>query len=65
MRLTEILEQNLENRMDVDSVLGETVSANSWTIGEEVLQANIGEKGSGGYSVYISLNHITTVKVFG
>lgn len=64
MKLTEILEQNAEIRMDVETVHGETVSANSWTIGEEVLRAEIGEEGPGGYSVYISLNHITTVKVY-
>jgi len=64
MKLTDILEQNAENQMDVESVHGEKVSAENWTLGEEVLQAHIGEEGSGGYSVYISLNHITTVKVY-
>ena len=63
VKLTDILEQNAERRMDVESVHGVQVSADNWTVGDELLRANIGQEGKGGYSVYISLKHITKVTV--
>lgn len=63
VKLTDILEQNAERRMEIESVRGESVTADSWTIGDELLRANIGQEGKGGYSVYISLKYITKVTV--
>lgn len=64
MKLQAILEDHADANMDVRTVDGGLVSANSWTIGDEVVEGHIGKKGAGGYSVYVVLEQIVSVKVY-
>lgn len=64
MKLVDVLTDNAANRMDIEPVSGETVSADSWTIGDELVEAHIGDKQEGGYSIYINLNHIVSFRVY-
>ena len=61
MKLTDILEQNADRSMDVEMVSGVTVTAGSWTVGDELLEAHKQQ----GYSVYICLDKIVSFKVTG
>lgn len=59
MKLTEILQQNANHSMDVELVSGETVTASTWTVGDELLEAHKQQ----GFSVYICLDKIVSFKV--
>ena len=59
MKLTDILEQNADRSMDVEMVNGVSITAGSWTVGDEVLEAHKQQ----GYSVYICLDKIVSFKV--
>lgn len=59
MKLTDILELNANRSMDVELVNGSTVTAGSWTVGDEL----IGAHKQKGYTVYISLDKIVSIKV--
>jgi hypothetical protein len=61
MKLTDILEQNADRSMDVEMVSGVTVTASSWTVGDELLEAHKQQ----GYTVYICLDKIVSFKVTG
>jgi hypothetical protein len=61
MKLNDILEQNADRSMDVEMVNGVTVTAGSWTVGDELLEAHKQQ----GYSVYICLDKIVSFKVTG
>jgi hypothetical protein len=61
MKLTDILEQNADKSMDVELVNGVSVTAGSWTVGDELLEAHKQQ----GYSVYICLDKIVSFKVTG
>jgi hypothetical protein len=61
MKLTDILEQNADKSMDVEMVNGVSVTAGSWTVGDELLEAHKQQ----GYSVYICLDKIVSFKVTG
>lgn len=59
MKLTDILEQNADRSMDVELVNGVSVTASSWTVGDELLEAHKQQ----GYTVYICLDKIVSIKV--
>ncbi len=59
MKLTDILEQNADRSMDVELVNGVSVTASSWTVGDELLEAHKQQ----GYTIYICLNKIVSIKV--
>jgi len=59
MKLTDILEQNADKSMDVEMVNGVSVTAGSWTVGDELLEAHKQQ----GYTVYICLDKIVSFKV--
>jgi hypothetical protein len=59
MKLTDILEQNANRSMDVEMVNGVSVTAGSWTVGDELLEAHKQQ----GYTVYICLDKIVSFKV--
>jgi hypothetical protein len=59
MKLTEVLAQNANKSMDVELVNGNTVTASSWTVGEELVEANKQQ----GFSIYIRLDKIVSFKV--
>jgi hypothetical protein len=61
MKLTDILEQNADKSMDVELVNGVSVTAGSWTVGDELLEAHKQQ----GYSIYICLDKIVSFKVTG
>jgi hypothetical protein len=61
MTLTDILEQNADKSMDVELVNGVSVTAGSWTVGDELLEAHKQQ----GYSIYICLDKIVSFKVTG
>jgi len=59
MKLTDILEQNADRSMDVELVNGVSVTASSWTVGDELLEAHKQQ----GYTIYICLDKIVSIKV--
>jgi hypothetical protein len=59
MKLTNILEQNADRSMDVEMVNGVTVTASSWIVGDELLEARKQQ----GYTIYICLDKIVSIKV--
>jgi hypothetical protein len=59
MKLAEILEQNSDRSMDIELVNGVSVTAGSWTVGDEVLEAHKQQ----GYTVFICLDKIVSFKV--
>ena len=59
MKLTDVLQQNADNSMDVETVNGQTVTASSWTVGDELLEARKEQ----GFSIYICLDKIVSFKV--
>lgn len=59
MKLTDVLERNANKAIEVQTVNSETVTASSWRIGEDVLEARKQQ----GFSVYIPLDKIVFVKV--
>ena len=59
MKLVDVLKQNADKSMDVALVNGETVTAGSWTIRDELLEAHKQQ----GFSVYICLDKIVSFKV--
>lgn len=59
MKLTEVLEQNANKSMDVELVNGNTVTASSWTVGDDFVEANKQQ----GFSIYICLDKIVSIKV--
>jgi hypothetical protein len=61
MKLTDILEHNADKSMDVELVNGVSVTAGSWTVGGELLEAHKQQ----GYSIYICLDKIVSFKVTG
>jgi hypothetical protein len=61
MKLTDILEQNADKSMDVELVNGVSVTAGSWAVGDELLEAHKQQ----GYSIYICLDKIVSFKVTG
>jgi len=58
MKLTEVLERNADNSMDIELVNGQNITATSWTVGDQVLEAHKQQ----GYSIYICLDKIVSVK---
>ena len=58
MKLTEVLERNANHSMDIELVNGQNVTATSWSVGDEVLEAHKQQ----GYSIYICLDKIVSVK---
>jgi hypothetical protein len=59
MKLTNILEQNADRSMDVEMVNGVTVTASSWIVGDELLEARKQQ----GFTIYICLDKIVSIKV--
>ena len=59
MKLIEVLEQNADKSMDVETVNGQTVTASSWTVGDALLEARKEQ----GFSIYICLDKIVSFKV--
>jgi len=59
MKLTNILEHNADRSMDVEMVNGVTVTASSWIVGDELLEARKQQ----GYTIYICLDKIVSIKV--
>lgn len=59
MKLKEILERNADNSMDVRLVNGETITATSWTVGDDLLEAHKQQ----GFSIYIRMDKIAFFKV--
>jgi hypothetical protein len=59
MNLMHVLKQNEDKSMDVALVNGETVTAGSWTVSDELLEAHKQQ----GFSVYICLDKIVSFKV--
>lgn len=58
MKLIEVLERNSNNSMDIELTNGKSITATSWTVGAEVLEAHKQQ----GYSMYICLDKIVSVK---
>jgi len=59
MKLIEVLEQNANKSMDVELVNGNTVTASSWTVGDDFVEANKQQ----GFSICVSLDKIVSIKV--
>ena len=59
MKLADILEQNSNRSMDVELINGSTVTASSCTVGDEV----VGAYKQKGYTIYICLDKIVSIKV--
>lgn len=59
MKLMDVLAQNANKSMDVELVNGNTVTASRWTVGEDFVEANKQQ----GFSIYISLDRIVSIKV--
>jgi hypothetical protein len=58
MKLREVLERNANNSMDVELCNGQSVTATSWTVGDEVLEAHKQQ----GFSIYVCLDKIVSLK---
>jgi hypothetical protein len=58
MKLIEVLERNANNSMDIQLTNGQKVTATSWSVGDEVLEAHKQQ----GYSIYICLDKIVSVQ---
>jgi hypothetical protein len=59
MKLVDILELNANRSMDIELVNGTTVTAGSWTVKDEL----IGAHKQKGYTIYICLDKIVSIKV--
>jgi hypothetical protein len=59
MKLANVLEQNANRSMDIELVNGSTVTAGSWTVGDEL----VGAHKQKGYTIYICLDKIVSIKV--
>ena len=59
MKLADVLEHNADKSMDVETLSGQTVTASSWTVGDELLEARKEQ----GFSIYICLDKIVSFKV--
>lgn len=59
MKLIDVLKQNVNKSMDVQLVSGVTITAGSWSVGDELLEAHKQQ----GYLIYISMDKIVSLKV--
>ena len=58
MKLIQVLERNAHSSMEVTLVNGDTITASSWTVGPELLEAHKQK----GFSIYIPLDKIMCFK---